>query len=769
MATFGQFSPDGKSYLYHDTQTPRPQMNYIWNARLLSGINHFGGGVGAYGGRAAAYIDPQGRGRCTLIRDGSRYFYVQDAGSGEYFNPGWFPSRNPVEGYCCKHSLGYSEISSTSLGGIYAHLRVFVPEEDPAEIWTVTLRNDGATPRKINLFSFADLDLTGYARYSDYNSYVHGHFYQEDNLLVCFNDAMEKPHDFFHGFMASSLAPQGFDTSRRSFIGVYGDLARPDALARKGCANSLAACEMLCVAMQHTLDLAPGQSVTLDVLIGATDGAETAQNMAKKLLAKGCIEKEFSALCQNKDTMLGAMVLQTPSEKVNLFANYWLKHQVQLCTEVGRDTGKGFRDQLQDAWAACAYNGALARDKILETLRYQFANGRAVRGWLPLDHHVYSDGPTWIPLTVNAYIKETGDTSILQEVVPYLDDGEGTVWQHILRAMRFVSDDTSFGGMVRAREGDWNDSLNMIGREGKGVSVWTSIALCWALENTAEMATEILGEHATAEEMLARRKVMAQAVNAHGWDGDWYLAAINDDGVPVGSHAEQQGKIYLNSQTWAILSGVAQGDRAKACEASLDTLLSSEYGPLTLYPAYRKFNNRIGRLSSFVPGIWENGTPYCHGGAFKVVADFFSGRGDIGFETMLKILPDSPSNPSDQSGCEPFALTNMYFGPENPRKGETLFAWVTGTAGWMFRAMTQYLAGFFPGHGTITIDPCMPQDWPQITMVRPYRGAVYHITIDNPNHVQKGVVKLIVDGNAIEGNTFAAFASGDHTVQVTMG
>ena len=409
-----------------------------------------------------------------------------------------------------------------------------------------------------------------------------------------------------------------------------------------------------------------------------------------------------------------------------------------------------------------------AKGKILETLMYEYSDGRCVRGWLPLDHHIYSDGPVWVTPTVNAYIKETGDVDFLNHPVKYLDEGEDTVWEHILTAMRFVSDDVGEHGLVHSRDGDWNDSLNMTGLLGKGESVWTSIALCYALKNAAEIAEALLGDNAIRDEMLERRERMIKAINAEAWDGEWYLAAINDYNEKVGSHEESEGKIYLNSQTWAILSEVASGERAEKCIESVDKYLDSDYGPLTLYPTYTKFNNRIGRLTSFIPGIWENGTPYCHGGTFKVVADCLLGRGDKAYETILKIMPNSETNPSTHSGCEPYALTNMYFGPDNPRRGETLFAWVTGTAGWMFRAVVQYMMGFHPEYNGFSIKPCIPAEWGEVTLTRKFRGDTYNVTIKNESGAQSGVKSVTLDGVEVGASIKLVGDGNTHNVVVTM-
>ncbi len=765
MSNYGKFVQQ-KEFKITNPNPPRPQLNYIWNSRVLSGVNNNGGGNGAYGQRALAYIDPDGKGRCSVLRDGNRYFYIKNKATGVVFNPGQYPANTPVDNYYCTHGLGYSEIHG-ECEGISATARVYINENDPCEIWKVTLKNNGAKAADVSLYSFADFDLTGYQRYSDYNSYVHAEYNEENNVLMCFNYAMERPHEWFNGFIATSVVPTAFETSRRGFVGTYGSVNAPDAVKADKLKNNFAACEQMCGVFQHDVALEVGEEFNVYVLIGDAVDMDTANEISARLFAGNTIEDGYNALLELKKSTSASIYVDTPDEKINCLTNYWLKQQVQLCAEVGRDTGKGFRDQLQDAWAVASFNPELAKEKILETLTYMYSDGRCVRGWLPLDHHIYSDGPVWVTPTINAYIKETGDVEFLNHPVKYLDEGEDTVWEHILTAMRFVSDDIGEHGLVHSRDGDWNDSLNMTGLKGKGESVWTSIALCYALKNAAEIAEKLIGDNDIRDEMLSRREKMKSAINQQGWDGEWYLAAINDYNEKVGSHEENEGKIYLNSQTWAILAEVAEGDRAKACIESVDKYLTSDYGPLTLYPTYTKFNNRIGRLTSFIPGIWENGTPYCHGGTFKIVADCILGRGNKAYESIMKIMPDSDTNPSDHSGCEPYALTNMYFGPDNPRKGETLFAWVTGTAGWMFRAVVQYMLGFHPEYDGFTINPCIPEDWDNVSLTRKFRGDTYEISIKNSGK-QAGVSRIMLDGVEVGTTVKLAGDGKTHKVVVEM-
>lgn len=769
MTKFGHFSNDGSEFIFTTPRTPRPMLNYLWNPYILSGVNQLGGGTGAYGDRAAAYIDQEGRGRAVIIKNGNRYFYLLDEENGEFWNPGWYPVNRELDTYSCTHGLGYSKIKGT-YQQITAEARVFINQEDPAEIWTITLKNNSSRERKMKVFSFVEFSLSGYKVYSNYYSNLFSEFDEGHNLLIAYNTTQDRTHEWFNGFIASSETVERFDSSRKAFLGTYGHLNAPQAVVSGNCFNTLASNEDMVGVLQNTITLQPGETRSFHVLIGATDSLERARCMTAKLFAPGAIEREFTAVLKSRQDIMNTIRIDTPDEKVNNLVNSWIKQQVQLCAEAGRDTGKGFRDQLQDAWAIASFNPSLAKDKILETLRYQYSDGRCVRGWLPLDPHIYSDGPTWIAPTVNAYLKETGDNQFLDIKVPYLDEGEATVWEHMLTAVRYSSEDTGERGLVLAHDGDWNDSLNGIGIGGKGESVWTSIALYYALNQTAEIAAEILQDQELVQELMERAERIKHAVNNTGWDGEWYLAGYNDAGEKVGTHTETEGSIYLNSQTWALMSGIAPEERIQLCLKAIDERLDSPYGPLTLSPTYTSYKPEIGRLTGFVPGIWENGAPYCHGGSFKIVADCCLGRGNEAYQTMLKIIPNSEGNPSEHSGCEPYALTNMYFGPDNPRAGQTMFAWVTGTAGWIFRSATQYMLGFHPGYSSFTINPVIPADWKECRIQRNFRGDLYDISIFNPSGVQSGIKSIVMDGQPVEGHSIPIAGDGKtHQIIVELG
>jgi cellobiose phosphorylase len=597
-----------------------------------------------------------------------------------------------------------------------------VAPDEPVELWDLVVTETGGRPRVIWLCPYVEWDLGGYPTFSSKYSYFRSTYDAARRAVLSFNTSNERPHPRYNAFLATDGEVMGWCGSPRQFFGPYGTTTQPEALVRAAMPCAEAWCEDLAGAMAIRVELAPGSGQTVAVALGSFDTEVEKDRLIDKVLPRSYRENAFKALRNDKRDMAGIVRVETPDPRLNVLTNVWLKQQTQLCVEFGRDGARGFRDTLQDAWAAAPFNSRLARAKLTETMRHQHADGHGIRGWMPLQPHHYSDGPVWLAMAVCAYLKETGDFGMLDEVVPFLDGGEATVLEHVLRGLRFLSGDTGSHGLVLAHEGDWNDSLNWLCRHGRGESVWTSMGLYHGLNQVAELATEVLKDAALAGEMRERSGRIGQAVQKHGWDGDWYLAGYNDDGEAVGSHQDTEGRVYLNPQTWAVMTGLATGERLAKCLKAVDEMLESEHGSLTLWPAYTRERANIGRLSVLLPGMYENGTPYCHGTAFKIVADCCAGRGDEAYRSWRKVMPDSPEHPSVVSGCEPYAFTNQYLGPDNGRAGASISGWITGSAGWMFRAVIEYMAGIRPGYHGFTVQPCLPSDWPSMRVNRPLRG-----------------------------------------------
>lgn len=765
-ASFGYFDKDGKEFAIRELDTPLPLVNYFWNERFISGVSQHMAGIGCFTERPMQYMHPDCR--CLIIRDENRHFYMRDDESGECWSPGQYPLQRKPDEFLARHGLGYSTLEATTLG-ITTKMRIFVPAEYETEIWSISLTNTTERKRKISFYSFADLLLTGFEEYCDYSSNLKGSYDESTNSVTCVNRAPERPHERFAAFMASDVKPTGFDTRRTGFLGRLGTIGTPRAVIEGRMDNSLASCEKLVCALQNSFEIEPGATVRFNVAIGSTETTETTARITKAVLAPGAPEKMFEEFIATQEKKFSTVWVNTPEKRLNYLFNGWIKQAVKLHTEVGTDTGCGFRDVMQAAWAVSSYDPANAKAKILESLRYQCKKGNTLRGWNPIDDHDYSDGTVWIAPAIDSYLKETGDYAILDEVVPYYDEGEATVWEHTLQSLRYSTDDTGVHGLTLMHYGDWNDSLNMIGIGGKGESIFTSLGTIFAINRALEIVRNVLKDKELEEELEQRAAKLAAAVEEHGWDGDWYLEAYNDAGEKVGTHTEKEGSTMLTPQAWAILSGVAKGERLEKAVKAIDEILECDYGSLGLTPAYNTPNPGIGRITWFTPGMWENASPYCHGTSFKIMADIYLGRGDKAYETMMKVLPDHPKNPSTHSGCPPYQVTNMYFGPEHPRAGQILYSWITGTSDWLFKALTSHMIGARADYNGLLIDPCLPSHWDKVEIERSFRGASYHVTVHNPDGRETGVESITLDGRPVEGCLLPIDETGgSHEVVVRM-
>lgn len=720
-SSFGRFSPSGDTFTITDPLAPpRALINFLWNDTLISGLNQFGSGEGVFNNQTLTLNHPQGRVR--LIADGRRFFYLRDQETGHYWSTGLRPAEGRNAKLQTTVGLGYSSFN-LRCEGITCDSHVMLAPDEPVEIWSFQITNTTSRKRKLWLSPYVEWLLGGYPTFSSPYSYLRSTFDAKLNAVLSYNTSDERPHGRYNAFVATDAKVVQWCGGRRDFLGPFGSPAHPQALEAGKLSCQEAWCEELAGAMALDVSLKAGESQTITVILGSFDTEKEAARLIRKVLPAAYRAKAQAKLEKRNQDLIAGSTVKTPNEQLNRLINVWGKHQMQLCVEFGRDGARGFRDTLQDAWGTATTNQPLARAKILETLAHQWEDGHAVRGWLPLQKHHYSDGPTWIAPTVSAYIKETGETAFLDAKAPYLDQGEDTVLGHLLKGVRWLSDDTGAHGLVLAHEGDWNDSLNWMGRGGKGESVWTSMALFYSLRITADLARKVLKDEKLAEEMDQRAAKIQGAIDKHAWDGKWYLAGYSDAGNPVGSAQNREGRIYLNPQTWAVMTGLAQGERKKLCLKAIDGILDSEHGSLTLWPPYTGSDENVGRVTMLLSGMYENGTPYCHGTSFKIVSDCCAGRADKAWESFCKVMPDSPSHPSSLSGCEPYAFTNQYLGPRNGRAGASISGWITGTAAWMFRAVWEYFLGIRPDYDGFHVCPCLPQEWGEVTAERVLRGV----------------------------------------------
>lgn len=749
------FDDKNKEYVIKDMFPKRPWLNYAWNDAYVSCFNQFGFGI-------SRYCDKNGTLRNILCETDNRLIWIKDEKTGEYYAANRNYDNKPFDIFETNVGMGYSKITSL-YKGIKTELKLFVPTSGLVELWEVEVTNTSNEEKEISLYSYTDIDMSVTPHYA----YTSADFDKELNGIYCNHEAYLSPTYLSGAFFAVNREITSYETTNRRFKGVYSDISRPieikeDRLSDKSTCfeNEIAA------VMQFKLKLEPNQKDKLLFILGSSENREEAYKISKALLSEKVFEDEFNRLTDGINKFQDNVVINTPDAEINSRINIWLKRQIEMGKQWGRLYGKGFRDIMQDITSFLSLDSENARARILYALQYQREDGNPVRQWDPYMEEVYVDGAVWLVYTLNTYLKETGDFAILDEKVKYYESEiEETVLEHCMRGMSYVQDNLGEHGLCLWGEGDWNDSLNGCGVLGRGESVWLSEATIKAANELEEILIA-----AGKEDMIAPIKekaaLMKENIYKYGWDKDHFIYGINDYGEKIGSYDSKEGKIFLNSQTWAVLAGIIEGEEAEKLMQLVEEKLGCPFGFVQQWPSYSEGTDKIGRSSYFVSGCYENGSVYNHGVAFKVVADTLMNNGDRAFDTLCRILPANPDNDYVHSGVEPYAMSNMYLGPEcSARCGEAPLSWITGTCGWLFRGVVEFIIGISADFNGLKVTPKIPKCWDKVSVKRVYRGCEYNITIDGV--YSDDDFEITVDGKAIEGSVLPVFNDGQiHDVQV---
>jgi len=738
----GRFVLETNEYHIHNMYPPRPWTNYLWNQDLIAEINQFG-----FGRSFLLSHDDHRQG----LNANERLMYVRDDATREF----WAANRNyanaAFDDFHTVVGQGYSTIHS-SYRKLKSQLTVFLPEDGRVECWEYVIENMDSQSRDVSLFAYCK----PLANLSVHMAYNEGRFDEKENSLVFTHNGFDLAPNYTTFFFTSDTDIAGFEASDRNFSGTYGSLITPELL-RIGadCANRGASFDNdMAGVLQFKVTLDPGQKRSVRLLLGMCSTESDIETYRSRLLAPMAFERERSVKRAAKRAMDKKLVIDVPDPELNAMTNTWLKHQIDLGKTFGRGA-HGLRDLLQDTTAFVSLDPEAAKARILFCLGYQYPNGNTLRlCTASRTQHPYTDGATWIITAVCQYLKETGDLSLLEEVVGYVDTNDtGTIFDHCWRGLRYLFTTLGPHGLCQWGGGDWNDSLNNAGLQGKGESIWLTQASIAAGREFIRLLSH-LGKHAQkAATLHSWIDSMTENLLAFGWEHDQFLCGYTDWDEKVGSRENDEGKIFLNMQSWGVLSGVLPQEQAVRLMDKVESELNSLYGYVLSTPSYTKPDAHIGRMTYFQKGAYENGAIYNHGVTFKIAADCMLGRGDHAYATIRKLLGGNPENPASVSGTEPYAVTNMYLGPDNPwRAGHSIFGWLTGTAGWLCRCITERVLGVQADYEGLTLNPCLPSHWDSVRVERDYRGCRYLITISNPNGLCNGQVAVTVDGCAIEGN-----------------
>jgi cellobiose phosphorylase len=788
MTEYGHFSKDGREFIITNLNTPHTWNNYLSNDKYCALISQTGGGFSFFENsgfdRITRYYPLES---LTLDQPG-RYIYMRDNVSGDTWSANWQPMKRPMENAFARHGLGYTVVSA-KYKGIATEITYFVPVEDNIEIWWVKVKNDSKEVRKLSAFSYVDFVLGNYLYdlversfanlfnevYCDENGVIFGRkrFW---NVPPFRGDVEEKK--YFSGnpnlawdkwaFMGSTFKPKGWDCVRQKFSGYNRGVDNPLVVETGKCTNSNSMGEEAVGVLQHDFSLKPGEEVSFAIILGICFHREEGKHLIKKYSSNKTIQHEFDKLWEQWDKYIDAIKVDTPDPGFNLSVNIWNKCQCWVTARwsrmaspyIGGGSVLGFRDTCQDTMGIMSMNREFARDRVMELLRHQFADGGTVHNWDPRTNQAsrtgHSDDPLWLIMCVSQYIKETGDFGILHEMVEFYDHGINTVYKHLIKAANHALGMTSpIGeglGISLMGAADWNDGLDRVGCRGKGESVMTAEFLAWMLLELADLC-EAYDDPYLANHFKHEYGHIKEQVNSKCWDGAWYIRATNDDGEVIGSKKCTEAKIWLNPQTWAIMSGIAESERGIQAMNSVKKHLETDYGPMIFTPAFRDINPKIGIITRFAPGTKENGTIFNHPVTWAVIAECILGRGERAYEIFKKSsFTLNHVNHQERYKSEPYVYSEFVFGPDSSNYGEGSYTWTTGTASWMHRACLEYILGVRPTLNGLLIDPCIPKGWKKFKVKRIFRGAVFNIEVSNPDGVNKGIRSMTVNDKPVKGN-----------------
>ncbi|MFH0877026.1 MAG: hypothetical protein V1863_02210 [Candidatus Omnitrophota bacterium] len=809
---YGHFSPDGLEFIITDPATPTPWINYLTNEKYCAIISQTAGGYSFYKDCRTDRILRWAPDNKNVDRPG-RYIYAKEIKDAKSASKVWSLTYQPLRAepdmFECRHGLGYTTIT-TKQSGVRSQVTYFVPEHDDCELWIVTLTNESGKAKKLELYPYVEWLVGDYQeelRYRNIMNLYNRMWYDKTHHMIfgwktAFWQGMNIKEFKHYSFFATNLDVKGYATRKQEFLGRYNSEEKPQAILEGPFKNSeLCSGEDGIACLKHVVKLEPKQTKEFVVILGAAEGQANCIKLIEKYRDLNQAKRELQATKDLwKNRIVGNIVVKTPDSDFDTMVNVWVKYQVYICNLWSRSPsfyhegsgGRGYRDSCQDSESIVSIYPELTKKRIMHLASLIRRDGTSAPGWSdtsgPAQHRPNKDHQVWLTATVRAYIQETGDKEILFEYVSYLKDkwingwekdpahrggaktdGEGTLLEHLEKNLNYCFNDVGELGLPKIGHADWNDAIDAAGKKHRGESVWLAQALVRSLRYFVELA-ELAGDKPKAEEFQHKIKTMVERINELCWDGEWYKRGFTDDNIAYGTKDYDEGKIFLNTQAWAILAGAVEGERLNTVLKSVDKYLDGPHGLALFYPAFSKFHPELGRISMFSEGTKENAAVFCHAAHFMIVAMCLAGKGTRAYESMIKIMPNKQKN-YDLYKSEPYVYAEYLVGPENPyRYGEGQFTWVTGTSGWAFMAATECILGARRDYEGLRVDPCIPSNWKKCSIRRPFRGDVYEIDIENPRGIEKGIRELYVDEELMDGNLIRPVGDGKtHKVRVVMG
>ena len=772
---YGYFDNASREYVIDRVDVPASWTNYIGLKDFYGVFNHTAAGY-------VLYKSPEYH-RITRFRpngpvDGpGHYVYLRDNDTGDFWSVSWQPVGKPKEHYSCRHGLSYSKYLC-DYSGINAQQTLFAAIDDPVEIWDVRLRNDSGKKRNLSVFSYLEFSFHQIPMDNQnfqMSLYATGSRY-EDGII---EEDLYYEEDGFQ-FFTADFTPDGFDCCRDAFLGDYRTERNPQAVETGKCSGSFRKGGNHCGALMKTITLEPGQEQRLLFLLGE-GGLETGRTMRRKYTQQR-VDRDFAETAKFWDERLKCLQVSTPSEAMNTELNIWNLYQSEINVmfsrftsfiEVGGRVGLGYRDTAQDAMMVVHADPEGCKKRIVQLLKALTYEGYGLhlfepRWFEPEEKQQSFKSPTvvptpdksqivhglkdacaddalWLVSSIVQYVRETGDVGFVDTVVRYADGGEGTVYDHMKRILDFSAKQVGAHGICKGLRADWNDCLNL----GGGESAMVSFLHYWAICNFVELAKK-LGRNGDAEHYETMAAAVKKISRQELWDGQWFIRGITAKGRKIGTQTDTEGRVHMESNTWAVLSGVADPEQGKLAMDAVDEYLYTPYGLMLNAPCFTVPDDDIGFVTRVYPGLKENGSIFSHPNPWAWCAEAVLGRGSRAMKFYDALCPAMQNDRIEVRKSEPYSYCQFISGRDHTTFGEAHHPFMTGSAGWAYYAATQYLLGVRPEFDSLTVDPCIPADWKEFTVDRIWRGAEYRIRVTNPKGVEKGVAEIRLNGETVD-------------------
>ena len=797
---YGHFDNEKREYVIDRVDLPVSWTNYLGVKDLCVVVNHTAGGYMFYQSPEYHRVT-RFRGNAVPMDRPGHYVYLRDAKDGDYWSISWQPVGKPLDQakYTCRHGMSYTTYEC-DYKGIKASQTLMVPMDDAVELWDVRLKNTTDKERRISVFSYCEFSFHHIMidnQNFQMSLYCAGSSYDEN--IIEYDLFYE---EFGYQYFTSNVTPDGFECLRDSFLGAYRTEDNPIAVEHGTCSGSHELGNNHCGSLQKDLVLAPGEEVRLIFMLGEGN-REAGKKIREKYSDMANVDAAYAQLKDYWENKFAQLQIKTPNEGMNTLINTWNLYQAEVnimfsrfasFIEVGGRTGLGYRDTAQDAMTIPHSNPEKCRQRIVELLRGLTTKGYGLHlfspEWFDPDakkekkkpfksptviqtvnakdivhglEDACSDDALWLVPSIIEYIKETGETGFADETVTYADGGEGTVYEHMKRILDFSAEQVGATGICKGLRADWNDCLNL----GGGESAMVSFLHYWAICHFLQLA-EYLGRTEDVEKYQAMRERVGNVCNRELWDKEWFIRGITKNGKKIGTSEDAEGKVHLESNAWAVLSGAADVEKGKRAMDSVDKYLFTPYGILLNAPSYTVPDDDIGFVTRVYPGLKENGSIFSHPNPWAWAAECVLGRGDRAMKFYNALCPYYQNNMIEIRQSEPYSYCQFVVGRDHTAFGRARHPFMTGSGGWAYFSATRYMLGIRPDFEHLTIDPCIPADWKEFSAVRRWRGAEYKIHVENPDGVMKGVQELYLDGEKVE--RIPVMAQGSrHDVRVVMG